>query len=203
MKIRICLIVLITLLANIGVSAAENANSVLRHVIDRMNGKPIEVTFELKAQGITQHGTLTIDKDCFALLSDDISTWYDGKTQWTLSTAIGEVNITTPTQEELTEINPLIILGKMSTGFNVDLENAPTGTYILHLAAKDKSNPISLATIRVKAQDWSPTELIVMTSTGERYNITITRIKDLSKPTPDTFRFNKSSYPGVQIIDLR
>lgn len=183
--------------------SAENAGSVLKHVVNRMNSQPVEVRFEVKAHGITQPGVLTIDKECFTLLSDDISTWYDGETQWTLSPSINEVSMTTPTQEELAEINPLLVLGEMSSRFNVELGNAGAGSYVLNLAAREKSNPISSATIVVDARDWTPTTLTILTSTGERYDITIKKVKNIEKTHVSIFRFNKKIFPDVQVIDLR
>lgn len=185
------------------IAGGENAQSVLNQLYDCLNSRAVEISFSVNSHGNSQHGILLLDKERFTITTDDMSTWYDGKTQWTLSRSINEVNITQPTAEDLAEINPLIVLGKMGKQFNCELATSPAGTYTLILSAKDKNNPISSATIKVNAKDWTPTNLSILTYTGERYNITVDKIRTPEQPRNETFRFNQSDYPGVQIIDLR
>ena len=184
-------------------SAAETASSVLKHLYNRFNNQPVEVTFRVMSPGASPKGVIVLDKDRFTIKSDDLSTWYDGTTQWTLSHSINEVNVITPTPEELAEINPLLIMRSMSTLFNAELGDAPAGQYLLKLVSKDKDYPISSATIKIKNNEWTPTEVTVVSNTGERYSFIITKVNDLGKIEKNCFRFNPADFPGVQVIDLR
>ena len=56
--------------------------------------------------GIRPTASFVIQGDMFTISSPGLRSWYDGKTQWTYSSQIGEVNIITPTPEEVSQINP-------------------------------------------------------------------------------------------------
>ena len=108
------LLLFITLLAG-GVARADDAS---RTILDRaaaaFNGsKSIKATFSTDIDGSTTTGTITIQGDKFHISSKEYSTWYDGKTQWSYSSASNEVNITEPTPEELTEINQMCIRDRL------------------------------------------------------------------------------------------
>ncbi|MCM1448997.1 MAG: outer-membrane lipoprotein carrier protein LolA [Clostridiales bacterium] len=183
--------------------AAETAASILANVVKRVSAQPIEATFTVMASGMTQSGSLTLSGDKFVIVTDDLSTWYDGKTQWTLSTSTNEVNVTQPTKEELAEVNPLIILSTLSSQFNAEMAGTKPGSYELHLVSKSKESGIASAMITVYSGSWNPGAIIVYTATGEQYNILIKTIKNLKNANDETFRFNTKTHPGVEIIDLR
>jgi thioredoxin reductase (NADPH) len=57
--------------------------------------------------------------DKFVWITPDIRTWYDGKTQWTYLVHADEVNLTTPTGDDLQSVNPMALLNTYKTGFNL------------------------------------------------------------------------------------
>lgn len=182
--------------------AAETATSVLAKVVERVSAQPVEATFTVMASGMTQSGSLTLSGDKFEILTDDLSTWYDGKTQWTLSKAANEVSVTHPTKEELAEINPLIILSTLSSQFNAEMAGAKPGSYELRLVARSKDSAIASALITVYSGSWNPGAIVVHTSTGEQFNILIKTLKNIKNVNNDTFRFNPRTHPGVEVIEL-
>jgi len=184
-------------------NAAETARSVLKHVVERMSSHPVEAFFDIKANGVTQTGMITISGDRFSVITDDISTWYDGKTQWTLAKAVKEVNITEPSHEELSEINPLLILSSLSSGFNAEMAGTTTGAYEILLASRDKNTGIASARVRINASTWFPEKIIIHTTAGGQFTVDIKSIKNLNNVDPATFRFNQSAHPGIEVIDLR
>ncbi|MDE6084943.1 MAG: hypothetical protein K2G40_00885 [Muribaculaceae bacterium] len=200
---RVALILFALMHLSLRVVGNETASSVLKHVYDRFNNQAVEISFKVNARGTSPQGIIVLDKDKFTIKTDELSTWYDGKTQWTLSKSINEVNVSNPSHEELAEINPLLILGSMSTKFNTELGDAPVGFYNLKLASKSTDYPISSATIKINSNDWNPSEITVVTNTGERYTFLINYVKNLSKIDKNCFRFNDDQFPGVDIIDLR
>lgn len=202
-SMRWALIVFALIHFTLRVTASEDAPSILKRLYNRFNNHPVEVTFKVNSRGSSPGGVLVLDKDRFTIKTDDLSTWYDGHTQWTLSPSIKEVNVINPTQEELAEINPLLILHSMSTFFNTELGDAPAGHYILKLVSKDKDYPISSATITIKNGDWTPTEITVVANTGEQYSFVIKKVNNLNKIDKNYFQFNPKEHPDVQIIDLR
>lgn len=189
--------------ATLGVSAAETASSVLKHVVDRMSSQPVEARFGIAASGVTQDGSITLSGSRFVVTTNDLSTWYDGKTQWTLAPAVNEVNVSEPTREELAEINPLLILSSLSSKFNAEMAGTTTGNYEILLVARDKDTGIASARVKVNASTWFPSEITLHTTTGEQFTITIKSIKNLKTVSDSTFRYNPTKHPGVEVIDLR
>lgn len=182
---------------------AETAQSVLKHAVERMSTQPVQATFDLQASGMSQKGMITLHGNRFAVITADLSTWYDGKTQWTLVQTVKEVNVTEPSREELAETNPLLILGSLSSDFNAEMAGSGTGAYEILLVARDNKTGIASARVKVNASTWFPSAITLHTSTGEQYDIEIKSIKNLNSVPPETFRYNPSAHPGVEVIDMR
>lgn len=200
---KITILLTTILMSVLACEAAETAGSVLKHAVDKMKSGAIEAVFTVAAPGVSNAGTMTIEGDRFRILTDDLSTWYDGKTQWTLSTSTMEVNITNPTREELAEVNPLLVLGSLSTHYNAEMAGSATGSYQIVLVAKQQDWPIASARVQVDATTWFPQAIDINTSAGQQFKITIKSIKKINKVDKGTFSFNPAAYPGVEIIDLR
>ena len=56
-------------------------------------------------QGSTR-GTILIQGKKMQIMADDVKIWYNGKTQWSLMPESGEVNVSTPTEREISNMNP-------------------------------------------------------------------------------------------------
>ena len=109
-------------------AAAESATAILdKAAAQARSAKSLKATYTITADGHSQSGTLTIAGDRFIISSPQVSSWYDGKTQWTYSTQTGEVNITEPTPEELQQVNPFAIISSFRKLYIATLLIAPAG----------------------------------------------------------------------------
>lgn len=196
------LYILITFCCFTTATAAETASSVMKHVVNAMSTKPLQASFTITASGVTQSGTLVMDRDRFVLKTDDLSTWWDGKTQWTYSPALKEVSVTNPGREELAEVNPLLILGSLSSGFASELTSSTMGNYTLSMRPRQGADGIRSAIVSVNGTTWFPREITVDAG-GNRFVIKVKSIKTLKNIPAGTFQFNPRQYPGVEINDLR
>ena len=77
----------------------------------------------------TQSGTLEVKGDKFHLKSGGVETWFDGKTQWSYVEQNGEVNVSTPTPEELRGVNPYALV-------NSYLRRIPAAIHLHHPAER-------------------------------------------------------------------
>lgn len=68
--------------------------------------------------GGTMEGTLALKGEMFVLDCAGIKSWFDGKTLWSYVEDSGEVNVSTPTPEEVQVINPYTMLGMYRNGFD-------------------------------------------------------------------------------------
>ena len=154
------------------------------------------------AQG-TSKATLTMQGTKFRIISPEAKCWYDGKTQWSWSPVTEEVNVTSPTPDELQMTNPIAAVQHFKANFNLKRAKAKTAnTYVIKLTPKKKDN------IKTLWLYFDETTSLLRTARFEMkdksvYTIKITGYKHKSLPS-STFTFDKSQVPaGSPIVDLR
>ena len=139
----------------------------------------------------------------FRIISPEVKSWYDGKTQWSWSPLTSEVNITTPTASELQLTNPLAAAAHFKANFNMKKAKAKTAnTYVIKLTPKKKDNIKTLWLYFDEATSLLRTARFEMSDKTVNV-IKITGYKHKSLPA-STFTFDKSQVPaGTDIVDLR
>lgn len=151
------------------------------------------------------NGELLMKKNKFYLNSNDIQTWFNGKTQWSYVSANDEVNVTTPSTEELQSINPYYLLSSYKSGFNYKYigKNSIDGIKVneVLLTPQQKSN-ISSITIFITA-DNQPLMIKIKERNGRESNFQVTSYNSKLNLNDSQFTFNRSKYPDAEIIDLR
>jgi len=155
--------------------------------------------------GGTQRGKLLLRGDKFYLESGGIRTWFDGKTQWSYVEQNEEVNVSTPTPEELQSVNPYALLTSYKKSFNYRYVGEKTrqgkrGQEIL-LTPK-ASQDVKSITLNVK-ENGSLVYIAIQLHNGEKQEFQISSYQTGVNLPDATFRFNKQKYPEAEIIDLR
>ena len=193
---------------------AQNATAILDKaagLFENSNGLRADFTLQTRAvqQGISESfdGVLDINGDQFLLKTPDMQVWFDGKTQWAYVERNDEVNVTTPTGEELQMTNPAALLRNYKKGFNVKYEGectAPNGksAYTLVLTPKKKSDIEQVEILIEKNSGW-PAAITIEAKNDIRNSIRISQIETGLNQPDSFFVFNENDYPGVEIIDLR
>ena len=153
----------------------------------------------------TENGFLLIKGKKFYLNNGSIQSWYDGKTQWSYVADTEEVNISHPTNEELQSINPYLILMRYKMDFDYIYKGAQTRNGVkgheIVLTPKHSGNR---ELIRVFiSQAHQPLAMKIEQNGETMSEINITNYQINQKLADEEFRFNKSLYPNVEIIDLR
>ena len=121
-------------------SSAQNASNVLTQASNKFaNSKSITASFSIIDNGHSQNGSIIVAGNKFVISTPQLSTWFDGKTQWSYSSSVNEVNITNPTADELQQINPFAIISSFRNNFNASMLNSPKGSFKIQLTPK-KSN---------------------------------------------------------------
>ncbi len=105
MKFRTIIILLSALLPAVmhaAGSAGTSASEVLRQAVATMKKAPsIEAAFTATSGNVSTSGNILLSGNRFKLSTPDITTWFDGRTQWAYSPAAVEVNLSEPTAEAL------------------------------------------------------------------------------------------------------
>lgn len=197
------IIVLLTCLAAIAVMAQSPAQ-MLDKCVSAINASGgVTANYSISSSQGTSTGTISMQGNKFRVVSPDAKCWYDGTTQWSWSPITGEVNITTPTAEDLQMTNPIAAVRHFKANFNMKKAKAQTSkTYAIKLTPKKKDS------IKTLWLYFDETTSLLRTARFEMsdksvYIIKITGYKHKSLPA-STFKFDKSQVPaGTEVVDLR
>jgi outer membrane lipoprotein-sorting protein len=210
--------VLLTTLFVVLSPQAQTTQDTVKQVLDntvaafRENGGVI-INFTAKMFGKNLfsgeiQGTIQLKGEKFLLKTNDAVIWFDGKTQWSYWIENDEVNITTPTAEELQSINPYTLLSLYRNGFEykqgttVQFQGKPVYEIILKTVAKSEPG-ISNIRLYVAKESYQPVHIVIEQREGDRSEITVTNYQNRQKYDDTLFTFDRKNYPGVEIIDLR
>ncbi len=197
------IIVLLTCLAAIAVMA-QSPSQMLDKCVSAINASGgVTANYSISSSQGTSTGTISMQGNKFRVVSPDAKCWYDGTTQWSWSPLTGEVNITTPTAEDLQMTNPIAAVRHFKANFNMKKAKAQTSkTYAIKLTPKKKDS------IKTLWLYFDETTSLLRTARFEMsdksvYIIKITGYKHKSLPA-STFKFDKSQVPaGTEVVDLR
>ena len=155
-------------------------------------------------QGSTA-GQMDIKGNKFRLDTKQVVTWFDGKTQWSYLPENSEVNISTPTKEELQAMNPYSFIGLYKKGFNYTLKETTLrgkAVYEVCLTAEKTGQDIREIRLDVDKATYAPMCVRIL-SDGVWTRITVDSYTEKQKFKDAYFRFDPSLYPDAEIIDLR
>ncbi len=154
-----------------------------------------------------QEGVAFIKRNKFKLDMPYSTTWFDGTTQWVLLKDANEVNISSPTAEDLVSISPLGLLNMYKTDYTLKSPTTRTfngnATTEIEMIPINKWQDFERLTIAIDKKTNSVVMVRFTTRDGSKNKLTISNYNSNNKYTNDLFKFNKNNHPGVEIIDLR
>lgn len=203
--------ILLSALFTANVSHAQNgreAEALLDKVIDQLqHAAGVTATFTLRgddSNALHMEGELKMKGKKFYLNTQDMTTWYDGKTMWSYAKNINEVNITEPSTQELMSINPYYSLSHYKRFFGVsELKPARSGERQISLIPTDRNNPLSRIIITIATATLSPISFEITDQNKNTTHISITDYNTKASLPAQTFIFTADKYPQTDIIDLR
>lgn len=196
------------------ISRAQNPVSILDKAATAYeNTNGISASFTLNTRSEAQkmsesfEGTIQMKGDKFTLITPDMSTWFDGKTQWTYVERNDEVNVSTPTGDELQFTNPAMLLRVYKKGFTpayIGESTAANGkaAYDIKLTPKKKGDILSVE-LQIEKFSGFPAKIKVEAKNGITNTIHISNLKTGVNQSDDFFVFKESEYPDAEVIDLR
>ena len=187
------------------IAVAQAPSAMLEKCIAAINASGgATASYSITTPDGTSKGTIAMQGNKFRVISPEAKCWYDGKTQWSWSPLTDEVNITTPSPDELQMTNPIAAARHFKANFNMKKAKAQTAkTYVIKLTPKAKKDAIKTLWLY-----FDETTSLLRTARFEMsdksvYIIKITNYKHQSLPA-STFTFDKSMVPaGTQVVDLR
>ena len=184
--------------------AAESATAVLDKAAAKIRAsKSLSASYTITADGQSNSGTLTISVDRFTIVSPQISSWYDGRTQWTYSTHVGEVNITEPSPEELQQVNPFAIINSFKTHYRASMLKSAAGEKKIRLTATQAGSDIHSVDLTLNATTLYPTRIVLNMANRRSVSITVSSVKPGEALPVSFFRYDAAKHPGLPVVDLR
>ena len=150
-------------------------------------------------------GSMLIKGSKFQMTTPELTTWFDGKTQWSMLREAGEVNITEPTEEEIDAMNPAAFVNLYKKGYRATLRPSilrGQKTYEVHLTATKSHLPITEIYVDVTQKDH--TLLCVRAKQdGNWTRLSILSFDTDKKAKDSDFQFPSKDFPNIELIDLR
>lgn len=151
-------------------------------------------------------GTIDIKGDKFVLITPEMHTFFNGKTQWVYINASDEVNVSNPADDELLFINPAALLKNYKKGFNASTkgESIAGGKTIYNIELTPlKNGNITKVVLQIDKISSLPAGIIVTTKNGITTTIQISKVKKGLNQPDSYFVFRQVDYPDAEVIDLR
>lgn len=195
------------LLAAASASADTAGSSYLSAMSQKISSMPaITCDFTLEEGGNKVAGSVISSGNCFIITAadDGYQSWFDGKTQWTWTSATGEVNMSEPTPDELLETNPFAIIAAIKDNYTASVVKSNSSSATLRLLPKDpKKGNIKEAEVDLNTTTNIPTLLVVKLKDGQVVKIAFSKVKSADRIPTKEFRYKTSYHPEAEIIDLR
>ena len=147
-------------------------------------------------------GNIVVSGQRFRISSPEMSTWFDGKTQWTYVPADREVTISEPTPDELLQINPFEIISSFRKNYNASTIKSDKSQTVIRLTSRDPKASITQAVLTLTSATLLPSR-IQLTGPSGRVTINLGSVKTGKAMTAADFRFNTRNHPGVSVNDMR
>ena len=167
----------------------------------------VRIAFTVRSSEGSSTGVIRLKGDKFLLETDGVTTWFDGRTQWSYLASGDEVNVSEPTAEELQGINPYALLSLYEHGYNLKLGTADNPRFgALHkvvLTATDRKQELRCIILYVTKDTYRP-ERVSMARRGGDTAVIIVDSYRTGEDYPDSlFTFDEKAHPTAEIIDLR
>ena len=204
------ILTLLALLLGISIQA-QDAMKVLDITADHIR-KAGNVKIEYKASifaGSTEKasstGTMWLQQSKMKLDTDEIKTWYNGKTRWCYVPSANEVNIDEPSKKEMAAMNPYTFMNIYKKGFKMTVKETVLrgeADYEVYLKARYAKMDVKEVYVDIRKSDYQPL-CIRVREDNDWQRVSILKFKGNLQLNDDFFTFKESEYPNVLINDMR
>ena len=188
------------------VSAQNNARGILQRAAEtfRRSGG-VSASFAIHSSDGNSTGIIRLTGEKFVLEAGGMTTWFDGRTQWTYLPSSDEVNISEPTDEELQTLNPYAWLYLYDKDY--DLQTLPAETsdiYKVKMSARSAEAQVEQLVLWLDKSSLHPMKFsITLAGNVEPTLITVRDYRTRQAYTDAMFVFDPAEYPTAEVIDLR
>lgn len=197
---------LMFVMGTLPVMAQENeAEALLDRMAERIHcSNGIWIQYSAQSDEGSSEGVIRLKGGKFLLKSPGMTTWFDGRTQWTYLEANDEVNISEPTSEELQSFSPFVWIGLYKQGYTLQLEPSGKRASVIVMKAVDPDTDLQQVRLYVEHIELFPIEIRMRRKDSSEDILIKVKECKMDENYPDSiFVFNKKDYPTAEVIDLR
>lgn len=210
MKKNIVIAALFAFIGIVNISAQNTARAVqiLDNIIGLSKTNAVKTGFVLSsksngANSLVMNGTFLMKGNKFVLKSNQMDVYFDGKTQWAYQKKVNEIDITNPTEKELSQTNPMAILSTFKNKSTVSLVKSSGSTNIIQLIPKVGNSDIKKIIVTVNKSNNYPLSIQLTDKKGTVSTLSLSRFQTNVKVSDSAFVLNEKSYKDAEINDLR
>lgn len=213
-KIAVLCFILLSSLSSFALQHDEKAEAILDKVAENFK-KSGAIKMSFKVLSFTNNrlegeasGDIRLKGDKFNVQTDDMEIWFDGKTQWSYAHGSGEVNVSSPSPDELQSVNPYTFLYLYKHGYTCKLGKLTTfrgkPIYQVILTSTDRKQDLACIVLHLSKENYQPIYVLLQQrGNKQRSEITITNYQQGLSFADTLFVYDQKKYPDVDIIDLR
>ena len=168
----------------------------------------VKITFSVRAPEGNTNGSIRLKGDKFLLETEGVTTWFDGRTQWSYLASSDEVNVSEPTPEELQSINPYSWLSLYKQDYKLKVAktgNASDDTaYKVVMNATKRSQDMQCIILYIEKGSFRPLKLSMVQRGSKDAAVVVRNSYQTGKNYDDSlFVFDRKAYPTAALVDLR
>jgi len=219
--IVLCLVIVQLLPAQQDQSVAGQ-DPAARKILDKLASQaqadyPVKVSFDYTYESLpenqhnTESGTLVLQQDKFRLSVGESDIFCDGKTLWNHMESVNEVYISDPEEnnadDEFFLSNPSDLFTFYQEDFKYrltrELSYEGNDYYEIDLFPNDLNKSYHTIKLLISKKDHRLLSAQALGKQGDNHTVMLKNYQKKVSVTEDTFIFNPSSHPGVEVVDTR
>jgi len=136
--------------------------------------------------------------------TEELSLWFNGTTQWVYFKNTREVNITTPTADELAQTSPMVAISGYSSKFTLRLINKTDVHYhTVEMTPKSKQENFERLIVKFHKKDNMLKSVKLQDETPTIHEFIVTNYRQDASIHGKMFIFDASKFEGAILNDLR
>lgn len=197
------LMLLVMLMSSFVANAAENATKILDKTSETYKKSgDVKIGFTIEVGGQSSVGTIKLSGQKFCVTTGGNVAWFDGKTMWHYVKDNEEVNVTNPSEKEITKINPYAFLNIYKKGYKCKVIKTTDKEYYVTLSGK-KGSAYKTIEVHINKTSYQPT-YVKMETAKRTTTVKVNSYLKNQKFDASEFTFaKKGEYKGAEIVDLR
>jgi len=152
-------------------------------------------------------GTINLKGSKFKLITQNMTTWFDGTNQWVYIKKNNEVNLSKPTEKDLLMVNPINVFELYKHGYTCKWlgEKKEEGKRVaqIELIPSNKNESIQNIVATFDKSNFHPVSISITSKNKSVSRITIKSYATGLSFSNASFVFQQKEYPHSEVIDLR